>query len=160
MANYTLTRVREFHNKFGHPVADHINVPSRQQRLLRFKLLFEEVLEFGRAVGVKGLADTTQESFEQDMREALDQFTIEPTAEVDMVEAADALADIDYVMCGAFLVFGMPQEALGEEVHRSNMSKLGEDGMPVYGADGKVKKGPNYTPPNIAAVLREFGLQL
>ena len=72
---------------------------------------------------------------------------------VDLIETADALGDLKYVVEGAALVFGIPLEPVFMEIHRSNMSKLGTDGKPIYREDGKVLKGPNYTPPNVAAVL-------
>ncbi len=71
----------------------------------------------------------------------------------DLVAIADALGDLGYVIAGAALEFGIPLERVLEEIHRSNMSKLGADGKPITRADGKSLKGPNYRPPNIAAVL-------
>lgn len=72
-----------------------------------------------------------------------------------LVKAADALADIVYVTYGAALTFGIDLDAVLLEVHRSNMSKLGPDGRPVLRPDGKVLKGPNYRPPEIAELLGE-----
>lgn len=71
----------------------------------------------------------------------------------DTVEVADALADIVYVAFGAALEFGIDLNTVLAEVHRSNLSKLGADGKPIYREDGKVLKGPNYSPPDIPAVL-------
>lgn len=70
-------------------------------------------------------------------------------------ECADALADLDYVLKGTVYAFGLQGcfEQLFDEVHRSNMSKLGEDGKPIYREDNKVLKGPNYTPPRIADII-------
>lgn len=59
------------------------------------------------------------------------------------------LADILYVVYGFGLTFGLPLQEVFEEVHHSNMSKLGEDGKPIYREDGKVLKGPNYQPPEL-----------
>lgn len=150
---HTVVRVEEFHRLFGHPVEARLRVPSVAVRLLRYKLLAEEVLEFGRAIGVKGLVEKTQEEFEAAVKSSLSRVEIIEEAEVDMVEAADALADIDYVCAGANLCFGFPAEAAAAEVHRSNMSKLGVDGKPIYDENRKVRKGPNYTPPNLLSVL-------
>lgn len=72
----------------------------------------------------------------------------------DVVEVADALADIIYVAFGTALSYGIDLPAVLAEVHRSNMSKLGEDGRPIYRNDGKVMKGPNYTPPDLAPIVR------
>lgn len=71
----------------------------------------------------------------------------------DIVSVADALGDLLYVVAGAALAFGLPQRAIVEEIHRSNMSKLGEDGKPVLRDDGKVLKGPNFTPPDIKSII-------
>lgn len=150
----TIDKVREFHNTFGHPVATEAKVPSAAVRLLRFKLLLEEVLEFGRAVGVAGLADVEQSVFEDMTQEALEGFRVAPEVECDLVDAADALGDIDYVCQGANLVFGFPADAVIEEIHRANMSKLDATGCPVILSGGKIGKSELYTAPNIAAVLR------
>jgi predicted HAD superfamily Cof-like phosphohydrolase len=71
----------------------------------------------------------------------------------DVVGVADALADIVYVAYGTAHVYGIDLDAVLDEVHASNMTKLGADGRPVRRADGKVLKGPHYRPPDIAAVL-------
>lgn len=74
-------------------------------------------------------------------------------AEGDIVGIADALADIVYVAYGTAHVYGIDLDAVLDEVHASNMTKLGADGRPVRRADGKILKGPGYRPPDIAAVL-------
>ncbi|KJD34400.1 hypothetical protein PK35_00945 [Tamlana nanhaiensis] len=73
----------------------------------------------------------------------------------DLVEVADALGDMLYILCGTIIEHGMQHkiEEVFAEIQRSNMSKLGEDGQPIYREDGKVLKGPNYFKPNIKAVL-------
>ena len=72
---------------------------------------------------------------------------------MDIVEIADALTDILYVVYGAGHAFGIDLDECYAEVHRSNMSKLGEDGKPIYREDGKVLKGPNYFHPNLKDIL-------
>ena len=73
--------------------------------------------------------------------------------EDDLVEVADALADMVYIICGTALTYGIPLARVFAEVQRSNMAKLGPDG-PVYReSDGKVMKPPGWTPPNIMGVL-------
>lgn len=69
----------------------------------------------------------------------------------DLVEVADALGDMLYILCGTIIEHGMQHkiEEVFDEIQRSNLSKLGKDGNPIYREDGKVMKGPNYTPPNI-----------
>lgn len=73
----------------------------------------------------------------------------------DLVEITDALADQLYILLGTMVAHGMGDiiEDVFDEVHRSNMSKLGEDGKPIYREDGKVLKGPNFSPPNIEQFL-------
>ena len=75
----------------------------------------------------------------------------------DLVEVADALGDMLYILCGTIIEHGMQDkiEEVFNEIQRSNMSKLDEDGQPIYREDGKVLKGPNYFKPNIAAILEK-----
>ena len=73
--------------------------------------------------------------------------------EGDLLEIADALADMKYVIEGTAHTYGIPLDELFSEVHRSNMSKLGADGKPLYRPDGKVLKGPNFESPRVAKVL-------
>jgi len=70
-----------------------------------------------------------------------------------LVEAADAIADLLYVTYGTAVEMGLPADALVSEVHRSNMTKLGEDGKPILREDGKILKGPGYQAPDIRGVL-------
>lgn len=78
----------------------------------------------------------------------------EASANKDIVEVADALTDILYVVYGMAHAYGIPIEECFDEVHNSNMSKLGEDGKPVYREDGKVIKSKQYFPPDIQKVLQ------
>ncbi|TPN84671.1 pyrophosphohydrolase domain-containing protein [Aquimarina algicola] len=73
----------------------------------------------------------------------------------DLVEVADALGDMLYILCGTIIEHGMQHkiEEVFNEIQRSNMSKLGDDGQPIYREDGKVLKGPNYFKPNIKEIL-------
>lgn len=73
----------------------------------------------------------------------------------DIVEVADALCDLLYVVYGAGVTYGLPMDELFAEVHRSNMSKLGDDGKPVVREDGKVLKGPNFSLPNLEMILKK-----
>lgn len=78
----------------------------------------------------------------------------------DMVEVADALGDMLYILCGTMVTHGM-QDVMADvfrTIQESNMSKLGADGQPIYREDGKVMKGPNYFRPDIAGVLRAVGV--
>ncbi len=75
----------------------------------------------------------------------------------DLVEVADALGDLLYILCGTIIEHGLQHkiEEVFEEIQRSNMSKLDENGKPIYREDGKVLKGPNYFKPNIKAILEK-----
>lgn len=120
----TLEQVREFHETYGAAIKDEPDVSDPALNTFRITLLQEELDELKAAL-----------------------------AEGDIVEALDALIDLQYVLDGAFLSFGLHgvKDAAFREVHRSNMSKLGEDGTPILReSDGKVLKGPNYFKPNIA----------
>jgi predicted HAD superfamily Cof-like phosphohydrolase len=75
------------------------------------------------------------------------------TADRDIVEIADALADIVYVAYGAAITYGIDLDAVLDEVHRSNMTKLDDEGKPIYREDGKVIKSANFRPPDIRSVL-------
>lgn len=68
---------------------------------------------------------------------------------VNKVALTKELADLLYVVHGTAVAFGLPLEPAFVRVHQSNMSKLGDDGKPIYREDGKVKKGPNYQPPDL-----------
>lgn len=74
----------------------------------------------------------------------------------DMKEIADALGDMLYILCGTIISHGMQDkiEAVFNEIHRSNMSKLGEDGKPVLRKDGKILKGPGYFKPDIDKIIK------
>ena len=75
----------------------------------------------------------------------------------DIVEVADALGDMLYILCGTIITHGMQHviDQVFEEIQSSNMSKLGSDGKPIYREDGKVLKGPNYFRPDIAKILNQ-----
>jgi predicted HAD superfamily Cof-like phosphohydrolase len=138
--------VREFHRVYGQPIRETPGVPPAERVDLRIALIAEEFLEFLAATGMPG----SEVEFIGGM---IEEGRKRRTSSFDLVEVADALADMAYVIEGACLEFGIDSEKVLEEVQRSNMSKLGDDGKPVYNESGKVIKGPNYSPPNIAKVL-------
>ncbi len=90
------------------------------------------------------------------MREENEEY-FEAAQNNDIVEIADALGDMLYILCGTILSHGMQHviEEVFDEIQRSNMSKLGDDGNPIYREDGKVMKGPNYFKPNLKAILEK-----
>lgn len=144
---YHDTCVVEFHEAFGAPIAWSPQVPDFERRKLRVKLLIEEAIEFAYASGVE--------------LTCYPDVCHEPLSDpANLVEAADALADLRYVTDGAALEWGIPLEKCLREVHRSNMSKLGEDGKPILRADGKILKGPNFTLPDLEAIIELYkGIQ-
>ena len=75
--------------------------------------------------------------------------------ERNLIEVADALGDMLYILCGTILTHGFQNliEDIFDEIQSSNMSKLGDEGKPIYRNDGKVLKGPNYKKPNIKKFL-------
>jgi len=121
-----IAKVKRFHEVFGHPVRENVGMPLKPTCDLRVALLQEEVAELKMAI-----------------------------EEGDIVGIADAFADIQYVLSGAILCFGLQDKFpdIFQEVQNSNMSKLGEDGEPIYREDGKILKGPNYFEPNIEGIL-------
>ena len=82
---------------------------------------------------------------------------LEATKNNDLIEVADALGDMLYILCGTIIEHGLQHkiEAVFDEIQKSNMSKLGADGQPIYREDGKVLKGPNYFKPNIDKILNQ-----
>lgn len=121
--------VAEFHRAFGLNVSQNPTVELSQETiLLRFKLMEEENEEY-----------------------------LEAAKNKDLVEVADALGDMLYILCGTIIEHGLQNkiEEVFNEIHRSNMSKLDENGKPIYREDGKVMKGNNYFKPNIAKILEK-----
>lgn len=90
------------------------------------------------------------------MREENEEY-LEAANNDDMIEVADALGDMLYILCGTIIEHGLQDkiEEVFEEIQRSNMSKLGDDGEPIYREDGKVLKGPNYFKPDIVSILKK-----
>ena len=112
--------VRKFMETFGQEIKKKAEFPNIKITELRYALIKEELGELKEAIENK-----------------------------DIKEVADALTDILYVTYGAGHAFGINLDKCFEEVQNSNMSKLGEDGKPIYNDKGKVMKGPNYFKPNL-----------
>lgn len=122
-----IAAVKEFHDAFG--IENNISPKANlglDASMLRYELIREENEEY-----------------------------LDACRNNDLVEIADALGDQLYILCGTILRHGLQDKIVEvfDEIHRSNMSKLGADGKPIYREDGKVLKGPNYFRPNISAVL-------
>lgn len=119
-------RVREFMETFGQEVFTKPEFPDANIMALRYELIKEELEELAVAI-----------------------YNNEGT----LIDVADALSDLLYVVYGAGHAFGIDLDKCFNEVHRSNMSKLGVDGKPMYRDDGKVLKGPNFNKPNLTEAL-------
>ena len=119
---------------------------------------FEKVklfmLTYGKEVKTKSeFSDDKTNKLRVDLiKEELDELT-NAMKEKDLTEVADALTDILYVTYGAGHAFGIDLDKCFDEVQNSNMSKLGDDGKPIYNEAGKVMKGPNYFKPDLSKFL-------
>jgi predicted HAD superfamily Cof-like phosphohydrolase len=120
--------VAEFHTVFKIGNADQIKLIDENDYLLRFNLIKEENEEY-----------------------------LEACKNNDIIEIADALGDQLYILFGTILKHGLEHkiEEVYDEIHRSNMSKLDENGMPIYREDGKVLKSNLYFKPNIKKILNQ-----
>ena len=143
--------VRRFHHVYGLPVQTDGASLERESLDMRMSLIAEEFSELVGAVYGQAARAELESSY-------LRAVAADDGAR-DTVEAADALADLIYVIYGMALETGIDLASVLAEVQRSNMSKLGADGKPVYREDGKVLKGPDYFPPNVEAVLRHRRLR-
>ena len=123
-----LLAVREFHAAFaiGHSETPRADL-GEIKNMLRFNLMKEENEEY-----------------------------LEAVQNSDLLEIADALGDMLYILCGTIIEHGLHHkiEEVFDEIQRSNMSKLGEDGNPIYREDGKVMKGPNYFKPDFTKIIQ------
>lgn len=144
-------QVVEFHETYGQPIGAKPHVPNADMVALRLKLVIEECCELLEAHGIHA-GDIEQEIVCRIEDHRKDGF------KVDLVEAADAMADIDYVVEGMRVTYGIDGTPIAEEVHASNLKKLGPDGKPIYNDDGKVVKSSTWQPPDIAGCLEEQGL--
>ena len=119
---------------------------------------FEKVKLFMKTYGQEvkdkaGLSDAMTNKLRIDLiKEELEELT-EAMKDENLLEVADALTDILYVTYGAGHAFGIDLDKCFEEVQNSNMSKLGDDGKPIYNEAGKVMKGPNYFKPDLSKYL-------
>ena len=117
--------VKKFMEVFGQEVKTKAEFPSEKIMKLRYNLIKEELDEFEQAI-----------------------------KDQDLKEVADALTDILYVTYGAGHAFGIDLNKCFDEVQRSNMSKLGDDGKPIYNEQGKVMKGPKYFQPDLSKFIK------
>ncbi len=146
-------QVVEFHCGFDQPILEKPAVPAPERVQLRLNLIAEEFFELLRAcipLEGKGLA---RSDVEHAYKETLSAIKVGRTAKPDLVQVADALADIDYVVEGTRLEFGINGKPIAKLVHDANMAKLGGDKR----GDGKVLKPDGWQPADIAGELRRQG---
>ena len=117
-------KVKDFMSIYGQEIKNNAEFPDKKIIELRLKLIQEELNEFKEAIKNR-----------------------------DIIEVADALTDILYVTYGAGHSFGINLDKCFDEVQKSNMSKLGKDGKPIYNENGKVMKGPDYFKPDLSKFL-------
>lgn len=120
--------VRDFHLAFNQPVRTEPYIPAEHEVKLRLDLIDEERTELDEAL-----------------------------AREDIVAIADALGDMLYVIHGMGHTFGIDLDRVFREIHRANMTKLGDDGKPIKRADGKVLKNPKWSPPDHSFLLPNIG---
>ena len=126
------------------------------QKQLEAVKLFHTTYGLGISENMKADLGTQKNNLRFDLMKEENEEYLEAVQNNDIVEIADALGDMLYILCGTILEHGLQHkiEAVFDEIQRSNMSKLGEDGKPIYREDGKVMKGPNYFKPNFEAILK------
>ena len=149
----TLRLVEEFHKKFKHPVESKLKIPNIKIIKLRLRLILEE---FSELVEANINAAGTGIYIIEDLANIDDQISklTDKQLNVDLIEVADALGDIKYVVDGTALVYGIPLNEISNEIHKSNMSKLDpETGKAIYSLNGKILKGSDYFKPDIKKIL-------
>lgn len=140
-------QVTEFHEAMRQPVLDRPQIPHDDRVRLRLRLIAEEFFELLDA-SLASTSATKLSIAKENVKEA-----IKGVLCVDLPELADALADIDYVVEGTRLEFGIDGAPIASEVHATNMAKLGSS----VRSDGKIQKPEGWSPPDIARLLREQG---
>lgn len=126
------------------------------QKQLNAVKLFHETYRLGVSTEMKADLGALKNELRFNLMKEENEEYLEAVQNNDIVEIADALGDMLYILCGTILEHGLQHkiEAVFDEIQRSNMSKLGEDGKPIYREDGKVMKGPNYFKPNFSDILK------
>ena len=136
--NFLMEDVAQFKEAHGHELPDKLEVPEFKRMELLSNLVKEEFREVMESI--YPLWDHPKD---------------DGRMEVDPVNLAKELADLVYVTVGMAIECGIPLDKVWDEVHKSNMSKIGPDGKFVIREDGKILKGPNYKAPDIEGVLHE-----
>lgn len=141
--------VGEFHTTYGHPISDTPQPIDPDRTRLRLSLIAEEFLEL-----MEASYPTRSKTVLAQLRRTVENTIKNRVPDPDLVQTADALADLIYVIYGYALELGLPLSQILEEVHSSNMSKLDpETNLPIYREDGKVLKGSNFREPAIKEII-------
>lgn len=143
---YISVLVEDFHAAFDIPAPSALSEIETDREKMRLRIDLEEFLELIDACGMELFAHGHHVQLENCA-------FISNGKTPDPIEIADALGDGIYVKYGHAIERGIPLDDCLREIHRSNMSKLGDDGKPILRNDGKILKGPNYSPPDIAKVI-------
>ena len=119
---------------------------------------FHRIYKLGNSEKPIGKLENQKENLRFDLMKEENEEYLEAAKNGDIVEVADALGDMMYILCGTIIEHGMQHiiEEVFDEIHRSNLSKLDENGNPIYREDGKVIKGPNYFPPDIKKIMKKY----
>ena len=149
MSKTNFQKVGEFMKAYEQDVHTTARFPMEKIRQLRFDLIEEELDELAEAM-------YNQEDLEEtnDNGELSSESEFINDSQENLIEIADALTDLLYVVYGAGHAYGINLDACFDEVQRSNMSKLDENGKAIKREDGKILKGPNYSPPNLRGIVK------
>lgn len=144
--------VREFHEAFGLTVRDVPDVGAPEERVLRVRLMLDDVLEFAKAAGVNVMDGAGR------LIGRVDHLAIAASKfqQPDLTAMAHELGDVAYVTHGTAVQLGIPLLPVTEEVHSANLRKLGPDGKPIVDERGKVRKPDGWRPADVGAVLRRL----
>lgn len=137
--------VRQFHEVYGLPILDGAPTVTHDRINMRMGLIAEEFAELVGAIYGQQARATIESAFATAVTQ--------DDGTRDVVETADALGDLVYVIYGMAFEAAIPMAKVLDEIQASNMSKLDDDGKPIYREDGKVMKGAHYCAPNIRRAL-------
>ena len=116
---------------------------------------FHTAFEIGYSENPKANLDEAKKVLRYNLMKEENEEYLEAVQNNDLIEIADALGDMLYILCGTIIEHGLQDkiEAVFEDIQRSNMSKLDSNGKPIYREDGKVMKGPNYFRPDFTKII-------
>jgi hypothetical protein len=145
-------QVEDFHRTFGHPTGGHtLNNPNDTKTLQgRLDFIAEEFFELLTSIVGEEHVKPVSDAYHNNIK-------VTPDSPRDVIEFTDALADLVFLIYGTAIIYNIPLDDVLDEVYSSNMSKLDENGNPIYREDGKIMKSHLFTPPRIKVVLDAKG---